>query len=316
MSTAGLLQPTLPLTPGVDGWVPVGSYDGDWCCVDPLCPDPCATACAFVDLLPTGPLWDKQKAAVKAAFEDAGCAGPLDLDCPSMSAYALYASQVLQDLVQDALRPAVLGADPYFATPETLDGWLERLGWVDCFRNACRDPYLAQFSPYECTDSTANGCTEASIYYPPVFPQDFEDALKAAILRSVVRLRRGVIRNLDGLNWILEPLGAAITPKTPYPAPVQGNLDGTCGCPENGETHCPQCWSGYVELEICSISATLPAADNDHCDNNPPAPVATAQPYTDCTGAVVTLYPSVLAAECIVRSLLTKACPNIIVRCP
>jgi hypothetical protein len=160
---------------------------------------------------------------------------------------------------------------------------------------------LAKFSPYE---HQIEDCKETE-YCPTAFPVDFENAMKHAIIMALTRAQRGFIRNLDGFNWVIAPLGAQVVPG-PYPADVQAYLDGPPAA------H-PPCFCGELVISMQSTGATLPGAPTaaSFC-GDPPAAVAAQQPYLDCDGNTVLLYPGVIAAECIVRSFLPSVCPNII----
>ena len=303
-ATARIRYPTGTLALGSDGFAPVSrAVAVDGCCPeDPLCAPFCGLACSFVDLLPSGPMWDRQKAEAKAGIEE--CGGVPGSDCTTMASFAVYGARVLQDSLQSILWPSIRESRPETAVT-TLDDWLMRYGWQDCYRTYCRDPYLARFSPYE-TPRLPCG----SEFCPPEFPPEFECALKHAILMALVRASRGVVKNLDGVNWVIEPLGAMVSPRRPWPDIVSDYLAGSC--PE--ETEGPPCFCSEAELEICNISDTLPGCPSAVCGEKP-VPVAAVQTYQCAAEPPVQLYPGVIAAECIVRSLLARRCPNIIHRC-
>jgi hypothetical protein len=298
IDTARLLYPSDALKLGADGYIPaMTTTAGDGCCPDPLCLDVCSSICSFIDLLPSGPMWDAQKDVARRSECD-GDAGP---DCPSMAQYAAYVAKVMHDHITTILWPAIREASPHTAVT-TLDDWLDRYGWEDCFRTNCRTPYTALFSPYE----TPVAC--GTEYFPTQFSDAFECALKHGILQSLVRLSRGIVNNLDGINWVIEPLGAVLRPVSPWPDPVLAYLRGQCT-----STEAP-CWCDLVQLELCSNSATISGCPPLECGGFA-VPIAALQNYTNGSGAVVQLYPAVIAAECIVRSIMPKNCPNIIFRC-
>lgn len=307
----------LTLRAGVDGQVPFALLEDDGCCVDPLCTDEGQSACAFVDLLPTGPMWDRQKFEVREVIKAAGGVpdgvGEEKFPCVSMATFAVYVSQVRNDLVKNALGPTIREHRPHTAVTTRLD-WLDRYQWVDCYRSACRPAYLANLSPYEVEGECG------SEYCATSFPEEFEAALQHAILMSLTRLRRGIIKNLGGINWVIEPLGARIDPVQPYPEEVQTYLDGKAADPDHasgiGIDGSIPCWCEYATYEMSHTSETLPAAPTEasFCDRSQRGTVSALQTYT-CEGRPdVQLYPGVVAAECIAWSLMPRPCPNIIFR--
>lgn len=303
MSTDELLYPGLTLTLGVDGRRAVELLDDNSCCSDPVCITEQEAACSIVDLLPSGPMWDRQKAEVRHRISDEGGVplpgSPNAFAYPSMVTYAVYMGQVLADMVTTILQPVVREAFPHTAV-DTLDDWLNRYDWVDCYRSACRASHVVQYSPYE----TETDC--GSEYFATDFSDDFERALKHAILQCLVRAQRGFIKNLDGINWVIAPLGAVVGPV--YSAFVQDYID-------SGET-CPSCFCEEVQLEITNTGEpTLPGAPTvDSMCGEAPATVDAEQTYIDGAGGAVQVFPGVLAAECIVRALMQRQCPNIVNR--
>lgn len=313
MSTDTALHVGYDLTLGLDGNRAVGSVADDGCCSDPLCVDYCKLACSFVNILPNGPMWDTQKQKALDAIVGGGDYNPCepyvcpipDKECVTMATYAVYGARVLHDMVFNILKPSVSEASPYSASA-TLDDWLERYGWEDCYRSHCRSAYAGVLSPYE---RDIGGCT---VFCETNFSSDFECALKHNILRSLVRAQRGVIKNLDGLNWIIAPLGAVLTERVNDE--VQSYLDRTEPCEEEATEGKP-CWCNEVEFEICNSGERINVCPkpNDDCVGTQ-ATILARRTYT-CEGETQELYPGVIAAECIVRSLLVKQCPNIIFRC-
>jgi hypothetical protein len=298
---ARIRYPAGKISLGVDGFVPHSvAQRNDGCCPDPLCVPFCSTACAFVDLLPTGPMWDGQK--MDAVRHISECGSEETQSCPTMASYAVYAARVLHDLIDTAIWPAVRESSPQTAVT-TIGDWLERFGWQDCFRSSCRSQYMAIFSPYE----RIGDC--GSYYCPTNFDEDFECALQHAILMSLVRMQRGVIKNLDGINWVIAPLGAVVSPVRPWPETVQNVLNGACD-PDEIDT----CFCDVANLQCCNTGNELPGCPSLICGGSSP-PVAAAQPYACGDEDPVILYPGVIAAECIVRALLTRKCPNILFQC-
>jgi len=307
---------------GVDGTIASGVIDPDGCCNDPFCTGATvaeaqiATACGVLDLLPSGPMWDRQKIEVREALVANGGFpdGTADIfPCPSMAVYAAYLAQVKYDYIHEILGVTVRESQEHTAVDE-LDDWLERYNWIDCFRNNCTGTYISMFSPYR--SAGASGCGS---YCATNFPADFECALKHAILQSLKRLRRGVIKNLDGINWVIEPLGAELTTPAAYPTEVQDWLDNGCPSDCGPDNDCPPCWCDQVQLELKENVTELPGCPtaDSFCDRTLPPPVPAVQDYTcadDLVPVTIQIYPGVVAAECIIRSMLGRNCPNIILR--
>lgn len=303
MSQNYLLTQGVDVQLGVDGWVPfrdTSEIERDNCCSDPLCIDGVTLACAFIDLLPSGPMWDRPKSEAREALVDNGGFpdGTVDIfTCPSMVTYTVYSAQVLQDLVSNVLTPSIIETFPHTAST-TLDDWLDRLGWIDCYRTYCRSSYAGKYSPYERPIEDCPGQTE---YCPTNFDPEFEKALKFAIIQSLQRSRRGVIRNIEGVNWIIAPLGVELRLPTVYPDAVQQYLDGECET-EDGQI---PCWCLEATLELHRIVDVLPCAPDDFCENNT-CTVPYEQVYS-CEGLPdVTVCPALIAAECIVASIVPR----------
>lgn len=303
MTTDNMLWLAQDLVLGVDGRRPVEDYDPDQCCAGPMCLDPVALGCAYIDLLPSGPMWDEPKARLKDKLAECGSlpdpeddCWTADPGCVTMVHYGLYAAQLLNDAVENILQVAIRESDPHTAV-STMDEWYDRLGYVDCYRTECRSSYLAKFSPYE---KAVEGCEGLTEYVAPSFPDDYECALRRATVQSLYRARRGFIRNLDGINWILQPLGVQMEPVLPDdpPEPVEGYP--ICGCAD-------------VQFAVVPISETLEACpeEGDYCHPTERT-VDAEQEYAPEGYEPITLYPAVYVGECIVRSLLPKLCPNLL----
>lgn len=301
--TNAALYPGLELTNAVDGNIPAAVLSHDECCTDPLCINEEASMCGMLDALPTGPLWDAEKSRVRQIIVASGGVPAGGFQDPSMVVYTAYLGQHLAKLVTDVAQPPVREAFPHTAVT-TLDDWLDRLNWVDCYRSTCRAEYLAVLSPYE-----ADG-TCGPEYFPTDFTDEFENALKHAILQCLVRSQMGVIKNLAGINWILEPLKVVLQPVQPYPDVVQEFIAN----PALAED-CVPCFSLDLSLELVNTTNELPGAPTvaSFCGDDP-LPIAAEQTYIDADGNPILLYPNVIAAECIVRSMMPRPCPNILTR--
>lgn len=277
------------------------------CCPPPLCGnDLCGMFCAFIDMLPSGPMWDYWKRKATSYFTEGDnaseCNPVVDPDCPSLVQHSIYTVLKLRDIVHNALWPALRESNPYSAQ-ETLDDWLARLQWEDCYNQHCRSVLLGDLTPYEIQGPCG------PIFCPPDIPQELIDAVKRATVIALTRAQMGVIKNLCGLNWIIEPLGAEIRPVNPVVTPI--NPDPCVSkCPDN------------IQFEICHTSDTLPGLydpEQEVCESRrdrPEIPAVWTRDECDTpAGLPAEIWPGVLVAECIVRSLMPRTCPNNITRC-
>lgn len=288
-----------------DGCQEVIVPDDPSCCPPPLCGnDLCCTFVAFFNLLPSGPLWDYWKQAAISYFESnedpALCPLLQDPQCPSLVLHSIYTVLKLRAMVHNALWPAFRESNPNTAIT-TLDDHLLRLQWEDCYAQHCRSVLLGEITPLEIW-------TECGpLFCPPNYPPELVDAMKKAVAIALTRANMGVIKNLCGLNWIIAPLGAEIKPITdPEPSHPINNPCNFCAT--------------EIKLEICRTSDYLPGVGTgDVCDTLTPLPPVQAfwdQPCDRTAGLPERVWPGVLAAECIVRSMLPPSCPKpIITRC-
>lgn len=296
----------IPVTKlGPDGCVPFIIPEEERCCPPPLCGnDLCCTFVAFMNLLPSGPIWDYWKAAAISYFESnpehpEECPLIEDPDCPSLVLHSIYTVLRLRYVIHNGLWVAFRESNPFTAII-TLDNHLARLQWEDCHNQHCRSVLLGEMTPYEIW-------TECGpLFCPPDFPPELEAAVKRAVVTALTRAQMGVIKNLCGLNWIIEPLGAEIRPvyKPPHPAhPIVDPCD-LYGCSDAAFViSSTRDWlEGVGSGDVCDILKPdrIPAYWDRGCDK--PA------------GLPETIWPGVLAAECIIRSMLPPRCPNNITR--
>jgi hypothetical protein len=117
----------------------------------------------------------------------------------------------------------------------------------------------------------------------------------------------GVIKNMCGINWIIEPLGAEIKPVEPIPPDA----------PPTGEK-CESMCSDNVQFVIGPTSDTIESVgDGDICTTQMPPERIPAYWDRGCdkpAGLPDRVWPGVLAAECIVRSMMPPTCPSNITR--
>ena len=271
----------------LDGVQELVGFREDDCCPPDICEiDVCVLMCNFIQLLPDGPLWDRAKMQGMDKYRQDGCNGitcaPPEDVCTSLVNYAAYAGRVLHNLLFTALWPALREADPRTAWL-TLDDWLDRLGWQDCYASACRDPGLGALAPFEIEGDCG-----------PVFcagegaSASLTLAVKRGIVLALTRLAMQPTRNLSNMNWVIEPLGAVIKPR-PNPEDL-ACLD------ENECTEFPQ-------FTLCTApDKKIDSAPSDgNCGFKPERIKAS---YDANCNTASEIYPGVAAAFCIIVSLL------------
>jgi hypothetical protein len=292
-----------------DGCQDILTLDGYHCCPPPLCGnDLCCTFVAFLNLLPSGPMWDRWKQNAISYFQSnenpAECPLIKDPDCPTLILHSIYTVLKLRSYVHGPLWTALRESNPYTAIT-TLDYHLERLRWEDCYLQHCRSVLLGDITPYEVMGECG------PIFCPPDLPPELECAVKRNIAIALTRAQMGVIKNLCGLNWIIEPLGAKLTSRYTI-KPDQSP-------PLNPLEPCDSPCSDDIAFEICNTKDWIWGCDDgDVCTTQEEPPKIQAywdRPCDDAAGLPTRIWPAVLAAECIVRSMLPSNCPNNIFRC-
>lgn len=311
---------------GIDGMVPAFKLPRDPCCPPSLCNlDPCGFVCNFISALPRGPLWDRAKAEAlsryAAANDPADCGtSTCEEHCATMVDHAIYTARRVLDALFGALAPAIQEASP-FSAYATLDEWLERLGWKDCYDCACRELGRTQ-TPYETWGVIdLEGLCEGPICAKPEFPAELQTAVKRGIVIALSRLAIGPRRNLDAINFVIEPLAARLEPL----AINELTLDPARCSTDDGTTLC-DVTPTMNQFEFC-IRPTgdyLPKARPVSCDDPDYRRRATGpwntvlgsqypddlvQAYyettaADAEGLPPRIYPAVMAAECVVRAML------------
>jgi hypothetical protein len=312
-----------------DGCMDVAVPEDTGCCPPPLCGnDLCCTFVAFFNLLPSGPLWDYWKTAAISYFDNpandpAECPLITNPQCPSIVLHAIYTVLKLRAMVHKALWPAFREASPFTAVT-TLDYHLEVRNWEDCYQTHCRSMALGPLSPVE----VMGLCGPE--YCAPPYPPELVDALKRATAVALERASMGVIKNLCGINWVVEPLGAVITPiyAAPIPDPCPPDVPPEDCDPGEPDPPClterdcdPFDCAEAKQFYLCHSRDWLQGVGTgDVCESNVPLhiPAFYEWPCNDerVAGMPDIIWPGVLIAECIIRSLLPCSGANIeITRC-
>jgi hypothetical protein len=316
-----------------DGCVPAVTIDDPSCCPPPLCGnDLCCTFVAFFNLLPSGPLWDYWKQAAISYFQHSDdpsqCPLLQDPRCPSLVLHAIYTVLKLRGVVHHALWPAFRESNPYTAVT-TLDYQLARLQWEDCYNQHCRSVMLGELSPLEVWSACG------PMFCEPNFPDELVCAIKRNVAIALTRANMGVIKNLCGINWVVAPLGAEIVPVyyvPPEPCidppdPVPLYPEQTLPCVETGPDHCNDCdpdgedtnGCAHVAFKIQPTGDTIEGCPSgDVCETQikpPQIPAYIDRCWMDTpAGLPARVWPGVLAAECIIRSMMPPTCPSNITR--
>lgn len=282
---------------GIDGRLPVGQIDSDGCCPPDLCSiTPEMITCAAVGLLPSGPLWDESK-QLGTSMAGYGCNDSCDPQCnsfgddksacASLVLHAIYTGRKLHYMISTALWPSVREADPYTAW-STMDSWLDRLGWVDCYNTFCRDPYLGEMTPYEVMGEC--GIT----YCPPVFSEELERVYKRGVIIALWRMRLGFLPNLASLNFILSSLYSELVVD-----PAWDPNSGTKPCLLLRPT------ADYAPV---ALKEPCPRTQNTVQQAQKQVKLYLTQTDGLCIGSTRKAYPLTLAAHCIILSLLPNCC--------
>jgi hypothetical protein len=289
-----------------DGCVPFVVPEETGCCPPPLCGNSlCGTFCAFLNLLPSGPMWDLHKAAAISYFQDnddpAQCPLLKDPSCPSLVLHAVYSVMKLKLMTYTALWPAFRESNPYTAVA-TLDAWLERLKWEDCWESQCRTVVGEELSPLQ----VWSPCGPITCVVE--FPEELTCAVKRGVAIALTRAQMGVIKSTCGINWIIEPLGAVLKPI--YPPPSVDN---------SPPDPCASMCAKDVSFQVCPTGDFLEGCDDgDPCTTQEGAPPVQAYWDQDCdrpAGLPERVWPGLMAAVCIVRSMMPPSCVSNVKMC-
>lgn len=304
-------------TLGIDGPTEVALLPSDGCCPPSICQITlCSLICNFVNALPRGPLWDRAKMEASSRASRGGCDGNDCTDpCASVVSHAIYAANRLYLALHEALWPALRESDPFSAFV-TVDDWLDRLGWRNCFASQCRSPLLGDLTPLEYL-----GTDGRPVHYDPPYSADLVLAVKLATVRALALLDLGIIANVNSVNAVIEPLGARVVAVgascAPWPC-LPGCEPPDSNCAEPGATPdmsdptdpcCPRCDHPVWRIEPSTetfIKPSMPRCDLEgmNTPNTETIPSFYDRTASDPAGIPAKIYPGVLAAECIVRSLV------------
>lgn len=196
--------------------------------------------------------------------------------CVSVVNHAVYTSFRLYDVLTNALLPAIRESNPATAY-DTMPDWLDRLNWVDCM-GACRMPGINGILPNEIIGEC--GSTMAEFIYTDCLTK----TIQHGIILALTRMQYGRTKNLCFVNDVIAPLGAVV-----YPTPGL-------------EAECPH------KMTIAPLTDYLPSWQRAECV--PQAATTCLAYYTptplDPPGLPSRIYPGLMAAECIVRSMFTQ----------
>lgn len=266
---------------GADGITEAGVIVEGGCCPPNPCDiNECGFICTFIQLLPSGPLWDRPKREALEYYSSGDtCERTVESDAASVVSHSIYTAKRLLDLIRGPLWESYRESSPETAFT-TIDDWLDRLGWVDCFDGACRDKTLGCLTPYEIP-------TECGRYFcKPDIGDDLELAVKRGIILSLTRLQMGIIDNLDSINWVIEPLGSVVS-----------SVDGECNSFSIGPS------SGTLPR---TVELSCPTTQSQRELIRTPLDAFYETGVCDPVGLPEKIWPAVLAAECIVRSIMPR----------
>lgn len=263
------------MVPGIDGLMPFAELPPSGCCP----PDPCtvtaeSVACNFINLLPSGPLWDEAK------LRGISCGGWCTTacrteDCGHMVNYAAFTGRRLHAMLQENLWPSLREANIYTAY-ETLDEWLDRLRWRDCYMSTCRVQDEAGLMPYEVLGP------QGPRYCPPTFTPELAILYKRGVAIALQRMRLKPVRNIAAINFIFEYLHTTVSYErrgAGYCLIVAPNAD------QAEEFLMPKC---PRDEDAAQKMVTLFLSPGNGL----------------CAGGPSRVYPMTLAAFCIVKALL------------
>ena len=317
------------------------------CCPPSICNlNLTAFVCSFLAYMPKGPLWDYWK-RIKVEQLNSGVIDPyLETEnpaCLTLIDHAFYTAKKLFRILTGPLQTVIWESNPLTAFV-TRQYWLDLFGWSDCFSGPSANVKLGFPTPYQ---AVCNALLPTGLCPPPTeyaqmsgnsagIPNPIRDieetvkkrctapltlAVQYAILVAIKRWQLGVIKNQDGINFILEPLGAKITVTNTGVLPAcQPVMEHDCN-QMLGNAYCSPYRPAMV-IDLFSTETTLPGGpgitESLSCSNiqQPLTKIPASyvfpgviMPVTkDCPPGTIagggTIWPGLLAAECILVAIL------------
>jgi hypothetical protein len=133
------------------------------------------------------------------------------------------------------------------------------------------------------------------VFCEPDTPTELLKTTKHLIIMALSRAQMGGIKNLDWINWVIEPLNAHLKNKDK----VCTGTDATDGFLEGECT---------IDFTLQPLALKLPIWSRKNCpanvEGNEKAGYDIDASYVQADCDDRTIFPTTLAAECIVRSLL------------
>lgn len=281
------------MIPGIDGMFPAGSIDSGECCPPSICEiTPESLICNFINLLPSGPLWDeaKREGINCPTWCDTGC--PTD-SCGSLVSYAAFVGRRLHSMISDNLWPTIRETSPYTAY-DSLDSWLERLRWRDCYMGTCRLATLGELTPYEIMGECGPE------YCPPTFPRDLELAYKRGVVIALHRMRMKPPRTVAAINFILQSLYSELVIDPKYN-------------PDDPESKLCLILRPTGDYGLAVVPEACPRTDQSIADAQKTVRLFMTPADGICAGGPNRVYPLTLAAHCIVLALMQN-CGNVCIK--
>jgi hypothetical protein len=346
---------------GIDGYQTVGVPADGGCCPPSLCNiNATDFICSFMAYMPSGPLWDFWKRfrsdQMRASGDICNLTGCVEAPaCLTIIDHAIYTAKKLLSILQNPLQTAIWESNPLTAFI-TRQNWLTTFGWEDCFEGPSINAKLGFPTPYQavcnklasaalCAFDTTLYQMSPSIENPnPIIdiellvkaacPPALTLAVQYATLLSLKRLQLGIIKNQEGINFILAPLGAQISMVITDPligciqdcGPQMSGTPDNCvmvdDCSQMTGTQACQPYRPCVNVVLSNIGETLNGGPGITepltCSTAKNAPAQIPASYTfpgvtmpvtrDCPPDTIagngTIWPGMMAAECILLSIL------------
>lgn len=268
------------LKPGIDGMVPFGVLTDSDCCPPSFCDvDSCQLATSFIGLLPKGPMWDAAKYKARITinrYKDCDACWTCD-HCPSLVDYAIHVGQLTANAITGPIWRAFRDSDP-FTVRDATSSWLDRLQWQDCFRTLCRGSSMGELTPVE----IMTDCGPQQVDIPIV--GEYKIAFESALIKSLTRMNLGLIKNMAAVNFVIEPLKVQAVPV----------MDGDV------------CETGRACITFEKTADHFDGVAKDACGNATPIQAWIDRDIAGLPPQLAKyIWPGHLAAECIVRSLLS-----------